>query len=102
MSSYLCEQAKVYELLDRSHPPNELPRALANSLASQRPRVWMAHGARDGFVLPQWGEATSEKLREAGLEVEWQTYAGLRHSLRQDELEDLSRWMAPIVLPGLG
>ena len=88
MSSYMCENAAVYKLLQES------------VAAARKPplRIWMAHGANDDFVLPEWGEATAKKLTTYGLEVSWRTYPRLRHQLRSDELDDLNAFLAPLVL----
>ena len=56
----------------------------------------------ESLVRQAWGEATATRLRGYGLEVSWQSYAGMRHELRQDELDDLDRWLSPLVLPGGG
>jgi len=83
MSSYLCDEAKVFEKLEGS-----------SSKGDQRPRFWMAHGADDDFVLPSWGQSTSRKLEELGLDVSWRSYPGLGHSLRsEDELVDLHSFL---------
>ena len=87
MSSYLCDDAAIFAAMDDKRVP------------AKRSRVWMAHGTADDFVLPAWGEATAEKLRGYGLDVSWRGYARMRHELRQDELDDLDRWLSPLVLP---
>ena len=85
MSSYMCDDAAVYSQL-RSTPRSGL-------------NIWMAHGADDDFVLPEWGQATAKALKAfEGLEVSWRAYPRLHHELRSDELVDLNEWLAPLVL----
>ena len=88
MSSYLCDEAAVYASMEAS-----------DKRAMRKPRLWMAHGAADDFVRPEWGEATATRLRGYGLEVTWRSYAQMRHELRQDELDDLSEWLSPLIIP---
>lgn len=85
LSSYLCDDAAVFATLENR------PRG--------GPRIWMAHGAADRFVRPEWGQATAARLRGYGLEVSWRSYAGMQHELRLDELDDLDRWLSPLVRP---
>ena len=84
LSSYMCDRAKALrELEDGRRGP-----------AASVPRIWMAHGADDDFVLPSWGKATSEALGGLGVDVSWREYAGLGHSLRgADELADLEDFL---------
>jgi phospholipase/carboxylesterase len=84
MSSYLCDDARIYKGLTASSTP--------------KPPIWMAHGGADTFVSPEWGKMTAEKLTMSGFDVQWQRYEGMRHELRQDELDDLNGWMTPRVL----
>lgn len=91
MSSYLCEDAAIYA--------NMANIAEDGMKRPMMPRIWMAHGASDTFVRPEWGEATAKRLRGYGLDVSWQSYPRMRHELRQDELDDLDKWLTPLVLP---
>ena len=86
LSSYLCDDAAIYEALAGEHP------ALG-------PRIWMAHGESDNFVRPSWGEATAKRLRGYGIEVAWRSYPGVQHELTREELDELNGWLAPLVLP---
>lgn len=92
MSSYLCDDAAIFPVLARLEHEGEGPR-------TTMPRIWMAHGAADTFVRPEWGEATAKRLRGYGLEVSWRSYVHMQHELRQDELDDLDKWLTPLVLP---
>jgi phospholipase/carboxylesterase len=93
MSSYMCDDAAVYRLLEEP----------SWSARSPPLRIWMAHGANDDFVLPAWGQSTAKRLSAVrGLEVSWRTYPRLRHELRSDELDDLNAFLTPLVLVAQG
>jgi len=85
MSSYMCDEARVFERLEKEG-------------VAGTPRIWMAHGAEDDFVLPGWGESTSKKLKSLGVDVQWRSYPTLRHEVRPDELGDLGDWLEPLVV----
>ena len=80
LSSYLCDQSDVYELL-------------ASSPTQHRPPVFMRHGAADTFIRTQWGEATAEQLRRLGVPVDFATIPRLSHQLSNAAVDQLAAWM---------
>jgi phospholipase/carboxylesterase len=53
----------------------------------------MAHGLFDPVVPFFLGEASRNRLTQAGHPVTWKTYA-MQHSVNDDELADISSWLS--------
>ena len=94
MSSYLCDDAAIYKRLETRGNSDEGESVSLRDL----PPIWMAHGEKDDFVLPGWGQATSQRLKALRLDVKFTTYPGLHHEFNASELEDLNEWLSPLVL----
>jgi phospholipase/carboxylesterase len=60
--------------------------------AGKRTPVFMAHGAQDPMVRPEWGEASRDALRAMGVPVEWRTYP-MPHSVCAEEVRDIAEWL---------
>ena len=62
------------------------------SAASLAIPIMMAHGTRDPVVPLQLAEQSRDRLRQAGYQVDWHTYA-MPHSVSPEELLDVRRWL---------
>ena len=80
LSCYLLLQGKVKEMV-----PSDAP--------NQKTPVFMGHGDADPLVKVQWGQATAQKLRDFGYEVDLKTYRGLPHSAAPQEIDDLEEYL---------
>jgi phospholipase/carboxylesterase len=58
--------------------------------------LFMAHGTDDEVVLPAWGEASRDQLRDAGWRVEWHQYP-MGHAAAIEEIEALGRFIAYVL-----
>ncbi|KAF2722176.1 Phospholipase/carboxylesterase [Polychaeton citri CBS 116435] len=89
LSCYMLLQGKLKGLIDQSGGVNnETP-------------VFMGHGDSDPLVLPRWGKATADQLKEWGFKVDLKIYPGLPHSAAPEEIEDLEKWLQERI-PELG
>ena len=88
LSSFLADDSSVYQKL-----------AEDASLRMRFPVV-MCHGDEDNMVRVGYGEQTCKKLKEAGVQTQWQAYSQLAHQLRKDELSFLLQWICSIVDSG--
>ncbi|OJD10355.1 hypothetical protein ACJ73_09829 [Blastomyces percursus] len=52
--------------------------------------IWLAHGALDEHVLPQFGEDAAKTLEALGWNVTFMLYDDLSHWIMRDELADLA------------
>ncbi|KAJ6244896.1 acyl protein thioesterase family [Anaeramoeba flamelloides] len=59
--------------------------------------VLMCHGDSDPVVLTEWGKSSYEKLKKLGVNVKFNLYNGLQHSIVLKELDDLGSWLAQIL-----
>ncbi len=57
-----------------------------------RPALFMAHGAGDTVILPEWGRASRQWLEQGGCSVTWREYP-MAHAICQQEIEDLVLWI---------
>ena len=73
----------------------------AADAANQQTPIFMGHGDADPLVKPQWGQATAERLKSWGYEVDFRTYRGLTHSAAPQEVDDLETWLKARI-PDLG
>jgi phospholipase/carboxylesterase len=74
------------ELAAEAHP--------ANAAVS----VLMAHGSFDPIVPKALGEASRERLRRLGYDVDWRSYP-MPHSVRAQEVADLREWLLRALPP---
>lgn len=61
--------------------------------ANRQVPVLMCHGTEDTVVLPEFGAASRDAMRAAGLEVDWRTYP-MAHSLCLPQVRDIAQWLA--------
>lgn len=54
--------------------------------------VLMCHGSQDTVVLPRFGELSRDALIEAGIAVQWHSYA-MAHSVCAQQVLDISQWL---------
>lgn len=80
LSCYLLLQGKLKDMVPAGAPNQQTP-------------IFMGHGEVDPLIKVQWGQATAERLRSWGYEVEFKTYRGLEHSAAPQEIDDLERWL---------
>lgn len=67
------------------------------SEAGKRSKLFMAHGSADPVVPFAAGQRSAERLRAAGVEIEWHQYP-MPHSVCIEEIQDISAWMEREVL----
>mmetsp|Transcript_1067 Transcript_1067/g.1783 ORF Transcript_1067/g.1783 Transcript_1067/m.1783 type:complete len:116 (+) Transcript_1067:247-594(+) len=86
--------AGVFALSTFLSHDSELPGRIKSQVASGKriPPLLYCHGTADPMIRLAWGEETSERLRDAGAQVEFRTYAGLEHALSQEELRHVNAW----------
>jgi predicted esterase len=80
LSCYMLLQGKVKEMVPSDAPNLKTP-------------IFMGHGDADPLVKVQWGEATAQKLKDWGYEVDFKTYRGLPHSAAPQEIDDLEEYL---------
>ena len=73
---------------------DSLPREA--SPANARLPLFMAHGTADPVVSFAMGVQSSDRLRTAGLAVDWHEYP-MPHTVCGEELEDLRRWLLAVL-----
>ena len=69
------------------------------SPANARVPLFMAHGTMDPVVPFLMGTESRDRLRTAGLAVDWHEYH-MPHAVCGEELEDLRRWLLAVLSPG--
>jgi phospholipase/carboxylesterase len=60
--------------------------------------IFMAHGTLDPIVPLSLGEASRDRLRSRGYEVEWRTYA-MAHGVCAEEVADVRQWLLRVLPP---
>ena len=80
LSCYLLMQSKIKELLPAENP-------------NQRTPIFMGHGDADPLVKIQWGQASAEKLRGWGWDVDFRSYKGIPHTAAPQEIDDLEKYL---------
>ena len=60
--------------------------------------IFMAHGAMDPVIRPEWGEASRDALAAAGYPVEWHTYP-MPHSVVWEEIVAIRAFLARALVP---
>lgn len=56
-------------------------------------KVFIAHGTADNRINVSEGKAANSYLKSIGLRPEYHEYAGMGHSINNNVLEDLSKWL---------
>ncbi|PGH17615.1 hypothetical protein AJ79_00976 [Helicocarpus griseus UAMH5409] len=59
--------------------------------------LWIAHGAMDGHVKPQYGEEAAKTMERLGWNVTFMLYDDLGHWYMPDELEDMAIYLNVMV-----
>ncbi len=80
LSCFLSRSSQIWE---------ELAICTAAGTLQKLPPVLMSHGDADDLVLFEWGQVTSDRLRQTGLQVSFSKIHGLGHELSRAELHDL-------------
>ena len=77
-----------------------LPGRLAaeKSAANRTVPILMAHGVYDPIIPLQAGLQSSAFLKQAGYDVEWQTYP-MQHSVCLEEIQHIGRWLKKVLAP---
>lgn len=91
ISSYLCDDSKVWTDLDASREKCGCVAGVdeARNALLVTP-VFMSHGEEDDFVLPAWGERTASRLKESGADVKkFERIPGAGHEMIGEELSRL-------------
>jgi phospholipase/carboxylesterase len=70
-------------------------RSPANALTP----IFIAHGKRDGVVVPKRGEEARDALQALGYQVQWHSY-DTEHNVTSEEVEDMGAFLRQ-VLPAL-
>ncbi len=75
-----------------------LPERLAveASDANRDVPIFMAHGAMDPMIRPEWGEASCHALETAGYPVEWHTYP-MPHSVVPEEIAAIGAFLTRVL-----
>jgi predicted esterase len=97
LSSYLCENAAVYQRLAAAQARLAAAASDDADAALLSLPVFMRHGAADPFIAPAWGAATSAKLAAFGLAVDAAPVPGLGHDLADGEVEELAAWLLRVL-----
>lgn len=64
--------------------------------ANVKTPVFMAHGIHDPVVPYAMGNASHQKLQQAGYAVEWHEYP-MQHSVCLEEIADIGRWLGRVL-----
>lgn len=72
--------------------------AAEHSAASLGTPIFMAHGAFDGVVAPERGEAARDALLALGHRVDWHSYP-MEHSVCAEEVRDINAWLLQALRP---
>jgi phospholipase/carboxylesterase len=67
----------------------------ASSTAKDTP-IFMAHGRNDPVVPYSLGKSSRDLLQQQDYQVDWHEY-GMQHSVCQEEVGDIEKWLAGIV-----
>ena len=78
LSCYLNNDSKVWNILQEQ------------DTTKRWPPTYIAHGASDDFISPEWGKATYERLVEAGVQqASFQLVSRMHHEMIHQEIADL-------------
>lgn len=76
LSCYLNQDSKVWSIVQESKPSNWPP-------------TFVAHGGSDDFILPEWGQATYERMVEMGIPATFDIVPGVHHDMVPGEIAAL-------------
>eukprot|EP00977_Amphora_coffeiformis_P007481 scaffold1640_cov161-Amphora_coffeaeformis.AAC.4 len=76
LSCYLNYDSKVWSILENT--PKE----------ASWPPTYIAHGADDDFILPEWGKTTFERLVKAGVPATFRLVPRTHHEMVAEELAE--------------
>jgi len=93
LSCYLNDDSKVWSIL-LNEQTNKEPKALAHW-----PPIFVAHGAADDFILPKWGKATCEKLRQYGIATSFRLIPNAHHEMTPQEISELLEFLSKTIKP---
>lgn len=97
LSSYLCDNAAVYQRLAAAQDRLKIAASDDEDAALLALPVFMRHGAADKFILPVWGEASATQLAALGLNVNAGMVPGLAHDMADGEVEELTAWLLQVL-----
>jgi len=81
LSCYLNRDSKVWSILNQQSAKNKWP------------PTFIAHGGSDDFILPNWGQATYERLLEMGIPADFRIVPGVHHDMVSEEIEELLEFL---------
>jgi predicted esterase len=87
LSCYLNQDSKVWSIFEGNKPTNWPP-------------TFIAHGGSDDFILPEWGQATYERMVEMGLPAEFSIVPGVYHDMVPGEIAELLEFLKKNVQKG--
>jgi len=82
LSAYLALGAKLDQ--ERNAANNATP-------------IFLGHGTQDGIVPLALGTATRDRLVKLGYDLDWHQYP-MAHSVCAEELQDISAWLARVIV----
>ena len=86
LSCYLNHDSKVWSILQD------------NPKASQLwPPTFVAHGASDDFILPEWGKVTYERFVKFGIPANFRLVPNTHHEMISEEIVELLEFVATSV-----
>lgn len=65
--------------------------------ASKNIPLFFAAGQFDELLLPSWSAQSVEWVKAAGLNAVWSKFYPVGHAVCAEELNDLNRWLQPII-----
>ena len=61
------------------------------------PPLFQTHGELDELVLPEWGRATCNELKQRGVAVDFHTFSNLYHEFNRKTLHLLETWVLKLL-----
>ena len=74
-----------------------LPRTATAHIRNSGVKVLQWHGDADTMVDLRFGEEARDKMKDAGVGVDFRLVLGLPHSVTQEELESTAQWLGKIL-----
>lgn len=62
------------------------------SPANKNIPIFMAHGSYDPVIAMKYAEASRDKLKAAGYNLQWQSYP-MEHQVAMEEIRDMGQWL---------
>lgn len=86
LSCYLNDDSKVWSILE------EIPPTAA--AAAAWPPLYVAHGASDDFILPQWGQSTYQRFKKSGIpNTSFRLISATHHDMAPREISELLEFL---------